>query len=78
MYSTKSNDFNLLILSLILQTDQVVTITLINQEEIETEAITEEEIRMVREAQADRMTSYHFKLWMMERMKKDDGHKGIH
>ena len=39
---------------------------------------TEEDIRLVREAQADRMTSYHFKLWMMERMKKDDGHKGIH
>ena len=45
---------------------------------MEREAITEEEIRMVREAQADRMTSYHFKLWMMERMKKDDGHKEIH
>jgi hypothetical protein len=24
------------------------------------------------------MTSYHFKLWMMERMKEDYGHKGIH
>ena len=45
---------------------------------MEREAITEEDIRMVREAQADRMTSYHFKLWTMERMKKDDGHKGIH
>jgi hypothetical protein len=24
------------------------------------------------------MTSYHFKLWMMERMKEDYGRKGIH
>ena len=45
---------------------------------MEREAITEEEIRMVREAQADRMTSYHFKLCMMERKAKDDGYKGIH
>lgn len=45
---------------------------------MEREAITEEDIRMVREAQADRMTSYHFKLWMMERMKEDYGRKEIH
>ena len=45
---------------------------------MEREAITEEDIRMVREAQADRMTSYHFKLWMMERKKRHNGSKRIH
>ncbi len=45
---------------------------------MEREVITGEEIRNAKERQADRMTSYHFKLWMMERIKEDDGHKGIH
>ena len=45
---------------------------------MEREVITEEEIRMARKAQADRLTSYHFKLWMMERKEKDDGYKRIH
>ena len=45
---------------------------------MEKEVITQEEISMAREAQADRMTSYHFKLWMMERMKEDYGRKEIH
>ena len=45
---------------------------------MEREVITEEEIRMAREAQADRLTSYHFKLWMMERKKRHNGSKRIH
>ena len=45
---------------------------------MEKEVITQKEIRNTRERQADRMTSYHFKLWMMERMKEDYGRKGIH
>ena len=48
------------------------------EEPMEREVITEEEIRMARKAQADRLTSYHFKLWMMERKEKDDGYKRIH
>lgn len=48
------------------------------EEPMEREVITEEELRMAREAQADRMTSYHFKLWMMERKEENDGYKRIH
>lgn len=42
------------------------------------EVITKEELRDARDRQADRMTSYHFKLWMMERKKRHDGSKRIH
>ena len=42
------------------------------------EVITKDEIRLNRSDQAKRVEGYRFKLWMMERMKKDDGHKGIH
>lgn len=42
------------------------------------EVITKEELRDARERQAERMTRYHFKLWMMERKKRHNGSKRIH
>ena len=42
------------------------------------EVITKDEIRRVRDAQAKRIEGYRFKLWMMERKRRNDGRKRIH
>ena len=45
---------------------------------MEREVITDEDVRMARESQADRMESYRFKLWIMGKEHEHDGHKRIH
>lgn len=42
------------------------------------EVITKEVIRLDKDRQAKRIEGYCFKLWMMERMRRDNGSKGIH
>ena len=42
------------------------------------EVITKDEIRVDRNSQAKRIEGYRCKLWMIERKKRQDGHKGIH
>jgi len=42
------------------------------------EVITKDEICWDRNSQAKRIEGYRFKLWMIERKKRHDGHKGIH
>ena len=42
------------------------------------EVITKDEIRPDSKSQADRIEGYRFKLWMIERKKKNYGCKGIH
>ena len=41
------------------------------------EVITKEELRQMKDAQADRMRRYKFMLWIMDRRKRHDGHQGI-
>ena len=42
------------------------------------EVITKDEIRLDKDGQGKRIEGYRFKLWMIERKKKDYGCKGIH
>ena len=42
------------------------------------EVITKDEISVDRNSQAKRIEGYRFKLWMIERKKKNYGCKGIH
>ena len=42
------------------------------------EVIAKDVIRLDKDRQAKRIEGYRFKLWMMERMRSENGSKGIH
>ena len=42
------------------------------------EVIAKDVIRLDKDRQAKRIEGYRFKLWMMERMRRENGSKGIH